>query len=221
MDGVLVDSKKSIIKSLNVALREFGFRPVKNSQRDLIGLAIREMLVTATNNQIRPEQIKPAIETYRAANNKLGPQYSAPYKGIPVVLQKLIEHFDLIVVTSKLQSSATELLHELKIDHNFIGIFGPEIDGISESKESTLKRASSLLNQRSTNKIKIRALVGDRATDITAAKKFGIEGVAALWGYGAESELKESEVKVRKPPQLIEVFNRYSIEPQVVQQQQN
>lgn len=221
MDGVLVDSKKSIIKSLNVALREFGFRPVKNSQRDLIGLAIREMLVTATNNQIRPEQIKPAIETYRAANNKLGPKYSAPYKGIPVVLQKLIEHFDLIVVTSKLQSSATELLHELKIDHNFIGIFGPEIDGISESKESTLKRASSLLNQRSTNKIKIRALVGDRATDITAAKKFGIEGVAALWGYGAESELKESEVKVRKPPQLIEVFNRYSIEPQVVQQQQS
>ena len=209
MDGVLVDSKKSIIKSLNVALREFGFRPAKDSQRDLIGLAIREMLLTATNNQIRPEQIKPAIETYRAANNKLGPQYSAPYKGIPVVLQKLIEHFDLIVVTSKLQSSATELLHELKIDHNFIGIFGPEIDGISESKESTLKRASSLLNQRSTNKIKIRALVGDRATDITAAKKFGIASVAALWGYGAESELEESDAKVRKPPQLIEVFNRF------------
>ena len=209
MDGVLVDSKKSIIKSLNVALREFGFRPVKNSQRDLIGLAIREMLLTATNNQIRPEQIKPAIETYRAANNKLGPQYSAPYKGIPVVLQKLIEHFDLIVVTSKLQSSATELLHGLKIDHNFIGIFGPEFDGISESKESTLKRAFSILNQRSSKRITIRALVGDRATDITAAKKFGIASVAALWGYGAESELEESDAKVRKPPQLIEVFNRF------------
>lgn len=209
MDGVLVDSKKSIIKSLNVALREFGFRPVKNSQRDLIGLAIREMLLTATNNQIRPEQIKPAIEIYRAANNKLGPQYTTPYKGIPVVLQKLIEHFDLIVVTSKLQSSATELLHGLKIDHNFIGIFGPEIDGISESKESTLKRAFSLLNQRSSKKITIRALVGDRATDIMAAKKFGIESVAALWGYGAESELEESDAKVRKPRQLIEVFNRY------------
>ena len=209
MDGVLVDSKKSIIKSLNVTLNEFGFRPVKNSRRDLIGMAIREMLLAATNNQIRPDQIKPAIAIYRAANNKLGPQYTKPYKGIPVVLQKLIEQFDLIVVTSKLQSSATELLHELKIDHHFMGVFGPEFDGISESKESTLKRAFALLNQGSSRKITIRALVGDRATDVTAAKKFGIESVAALWGYGTESELEESDAKVRKPRQLIEVFNRY------------
>ena len=209
MDGVLVDSKKSIIKSLNVTLNEFGFRPVKNSRRDLIGMAIREMLLAATNNQIRPDQIKPAIAIYRAANNKLGPQYTKPYKGIPVVLQKLIEQFDLIVVTSKLQSSATELLHELKIDHHFMGVFGPEFDGISESKESTLKRAFALLNQGSSRKITIRALVGDRATDVTAAKKFGIESVAALWGYGTESELEESGAKVRKPKHLIKVFYRY------------
>lgn len=207
MDGVLVDSKKSIIKSLNIALREFGFRPLKNSQRDLIGMAIREMLLAATNNQIRPEQIKPAIAIYRAANNKLGPQYTKPYKGIPVVLQKLIEQFDLIVVTSKLQSSATELLHGLKIDHNFIGIFGPEFDGISESKESTLKRAFALLNQGSSKKITIRALVGDRATDIEAAKKFGIESVAALWGYGTKAELKEATIHAHNPIELLSIFN--------------
>ena len=209
MDGVLVDSKKSIIKSLNVALLELGFQPVKNSRQDLIGMAIREMLLAATNNQIRPEQLKPAIARYRAANNKLGPQHTTPYKGILVVLQKLTERFDLIVITSKLQSSATELLQGLKIDQHFIGIFGPEIDGISESKEATLSRAVSLLSRETGKKVTIRALVGDRATDVIAAKKFGVQSVAALWGYGTKSELRESDAKARRPHQLITLFNHY------------
>ena len=209
MDGVLVDSKKSIIKSLNVALLELGFQPVKNSRQDLIGMAIREMLLAATNNQIRPEQLKPAIARYRAANNKLGPQHTAPYKGILVVLQKLTEKFDLIVITSKLQSSATELLQGLKIDQHFIGIFGPEIDGINESKESTLSRAVSILSRETGKKVTIRALVGDRATDVIAAKKFGVQSVAALWGYGTKSELGESDAKARRPHQLITLFNHY------------
>lgn len=209
MDGVLVDSKKSIIKSLNVALLELGFRPVKNSRQDLIGMAIREMLLAATNNQIRPEQLKPAIASYRAANNKLGPQHTTPYKGILVVLQKLTEKFDLIVITSKLQSSATELLQGLKIDQHFIGIFGTEIDGISESKESTLSRAVSILSRETGKKVTIRALVGDRATDVIAAKKFGVQSVAALWGYGTKSELGASDAKARKPHQLITLFNHY------------
>ena len=209
MDGVLVDSKKSIIKSLNVALLELGFRQVKNSRQDLIGMAIREMLLAATNNQIRPEQLKPAIARYRAANNKLGPQHTTPYKGILVVLQKLTEKFDLIVITSKLQSSATELLQGLKIDQHFIGIFGTEIDGISESKESTLSRAVSILSRETGKKVTIRALVGDRATDVIAAKKFGVQSVAALWGYGTKSELGASDAKARKPHQLITLFNHY------------
>ena len=209
MDGVLVDSKKSIIKSLNVALLELGFKPVKISRQDLIGMAIREMLLAATNNQIRPEQLKPAIARYRAANNKLGPQHTTPYKGILVVLQKLTEKFDLIVITSKLQSSATELLQGLKIDQHFIGIFGTEIDGISESKESTLSRAVSILSRETGKKVTIRALVGDRATDVIAAKKFGVQSVAALWGYGTKSELGASDAKARKPHQLITLFNHY------------
>ncbi len=208
MDGVLVDSKKSIIKSLNVAITEIGFQPVRNSRKDLIGMAIREMLLAATDNQLRPEQLYPAIARYRAVNNKVGPQYTTPYKGIPVVLRKLIEQFDLIVITSKLQSSANELLNKLKIDQHFVGIFGPEFDGISESKVSTLTRAVALLSQESNKKVTIRALVGDRATDIKAAKQFGIQSVGALWGYGTESELEESDVRVREPHQLITAFNQ-------------
>ena len=206
MDGVLVDSKKSIIKSLNVALLELGFRPVKNSRQDLIGMAIREMLLAATNNQIRPEQLKPAIARYRAANNKLGPQHTTPYKGILVVLQKLTEKFDLIVITSKLQSSATELLQGLKIDQHFIGIFGPEIDGISESKESTLSRAVSFLSRETGKKVTIRALVGDRTTDIAAAKNFGIQSVSALWGYGTKAELRKATIHANNPIDLLSIF---------------
>ena len=206
MDGVLVDSKKSIIKSLNVALLELGFRQVKNSRQDLIGMAIREMLLAATNNQIRPEQLKPAIARYRTANNKLGLQNTKPYKGILVVLQKLTEKFDLIVITSKLQSSATELLQGLKIDQHFIGIFGPEIDGISESKEATLSRAVLLLSRETGKKVTIRALVGDRTTDIAAAKNFGIQSVSALWGYGTKAELRKATIHANNPIDLLSIF---------------
>ena len=206
MDGVLVDSKISIIKSLNIALLEFGFRPVKNSRHDLIGMTISEMLLHATNHQMKADQLAAAIIRYRAANDRLGLLHTRPYKDIKEVLQKLSEHFDLIVVTSKLQRSANELLRGLKLDHYFVGIFGPEVDGISETKDLTILRATAKLKKESGHKPKIRALVGDRNTDITAAIEFGIQSVSALWGYGAASELKDSDIRVNEPNQLISVF---------------
>lgn len=206
MDGVLVDSKLSIIKSLNVAMSEFGFQPVKNSRHDLIGMTVREMLLSATNHQMTSEQLTTAITRYRATNDRLGPLHSVVYQDVKEVLQKLSECFDLIVVTSKLQRSAIELLRGLKLDHYFIGIFGPEVDGISETKDMILSRATAKLNQEWNHEPKIRALVGDRDTDIKAAKKFGVQSVSALWGYGSASELRDSDIRVNEPNQLISVF---------------
>jgi phosphoglycolate phosphatase-like HAD superfamily hydrolase len=52
MDGVLVDSKNSIINSLNHVLIELDFCALDHSRIDLIGLTIAEIFSKATNNLI-------------------------------------------------------------------------------------------------------------------------------------------------------------------------
>ena len=108
MDGVLVDSKFSIINSLNQVLADLGFTVLDHSRVDLIGLSIVEMLNKATDNAIDRTQMAGAIANYRLQNDILGPMQTLLYPDIPHVLERLSKSYGLIVVTSKLQQSNTK-----------------------------------------------------------------------------------------------------------------
>jgi len=206
MDGVLIDSKKSIFNALNSALEIFDVPKLDGSQIELIGLPLIEMLDNASKNQLSADQLQTAMQKYRKVNNKNGPKEAKPYSDIPKVLESLSQRFELVVVTSKLQTAATELLCALELDKHFIGIFGAQEDGKNESKSMILSRAKSSLDSVRNFETKFLALIGDRSSDITAAHEFKIKAVGALWGYGTESELAAADIKLSRPINLLTVF---------------
>lgn len=206
MDGVLVDSRSSINQSLNVTLSHFGFPEVDPDGSSLIGLPLREMMKAATNNQMTDEQIKSATPIYRQVNDELGSKTTIVYPEMQLVLSKLALNYDLIVVTSKLQQSARELLSSLAIDKHFVGIFGPESDGSTEDKSQTLIRAENVLQASTAQQMKIIALVGDRASDIKAARCANIQSIGVKWGYGSDNELTTADFLADNPKQLLEYF---------------
>ena len=208
MDGVLVDSKNSIINSLNHVLIEFDFSALDHSRIDLIGLTIAEMLTKATNNLINQSQMPLAIAKYRSQNDILGPSQTHPYTDIPQVLERLAKSYGLIVVTSKLQRSAIQLLKQLNLDQYFLDIFGLEVDGVKESKDATLIRAQAKMDSLMNGSSEVMALVGDKKSDIRAAHIYGIRGVGALWGYGADGELDDADFIAQQPLNLLEIFEK-------------
>ena len=208
MDGVLVDSKFSIINSLNQVLADLGFTVLDHSRVDLIGLSIVEMLNKATDNAIDQTQMPGAIANYRLQNDILGPMQTLPYPDIPHVLERLAKSYGLIVVTSKLQRSAKQLLKQLNLDQYFLDIFGLEVDGVKESKDVTLIRAQAKIDSLMNGSSDFLALVGDKESDIRAAHIYGIHSVGALWGYGATGELAEADLTADQPLNLLQVFNR-------------
>lgn len=208
MDGVLVDSKFSIINSLNHVLAELGFSALDHSRVDLIGLSIAEMLSKATDNAINQTQLPDAIANYRTQNDILGPMQTRPYADIPQVLERLAKSYGLIVVTSKLQRSAKQLLKHLNLDQYFLDIFGLEVDGVKESKDVTLIRAQAKIDSLMNGSSDFLALVGDKDSDIRAAHIYGIHSVGALWGYGAKGELAEASFSANQPLNLLQLFNR-------------
>ena len=208
MDGVLVDSKFSIINSLNQVLAELGFTVLDHLRVDLIGLSIVEMLNKATDNAIDQTQMPGAIAHYRLQNDILGPMQTLPYPDIPHVLERLAKSYGLIVVTSKLQRSAKQLLKQLNLDQYFLDIFGLEVDGAKESKDVTLIRAQSKIDSLMNGSSDFLALVGDKESDIQAAHIHGIHSVGALWGYGADGELDDADFLAHQPLNLLEIFEK-------------
>ena len=208
MDGVLVDSKFSIINSLNEVLTELGFSALDHSRVDLIGLSIVEMLNKATDNAISQTQLPDAITNYRLQNDILGPMQTRPYTDIPQVLERLAKGYGLIVVTSKLQRSAKQLLNQLNLDQYFLDIFGLEVDGVKESKDVTLIRAQAKIDSLMNGSSDFLALVGDKESDIRAAHIYGIHSVGALWGYGADGELDGADFLAHQPLNLFEIFEK-------------
>jgi phosphoglycolate phosphatase len=208
MDGVLVDSKFSIINSLNHVLADLDFTVLDHSRVDLIGLSIAEMLNKATDNAIDQTQMPAAIASYRLQNDILGPMQTLPYPDIPHVLERLAKSYGLIVVTSKLQRSAKQLLKQLNLDQYFLDIFGLEVDGVKESKDVTLIRAQARIDSLMNGSSDFLALVGDKESDIQAAQIYGIHSVGALWGYGAKGELADADFTADQPLKLLQLFDK-------------
>ena len=114
----------------------------------------------------------------------------------------------MIVVTSKLQRSAIQLLKQLNLDQYFLDIFGLEVDGVKESKDATLIRAQAKMDSLMNGSSEVMALVGDKKSDIRAAHIYGIRGVGALWGYGADGELDDADFIAQQPLNLLEIFEK-------------
>jgi len=200
MDGVLLDSGECIRTCLQQTFEEVTGSDSILIDDSFIGPPIRD---TATRLLVTPNQalVDRFVERYRTLNSKLSASMTDIYPGIPTVLDSLSRRFEMIVVTSKLETAAITLLRQKSLDAFFAGVHGSMSDQVAETKSETLARAIRTHGE-------VEALIGDRCHDSKAAQSESVLAVGVMWGFGTREELESCHTNhiVSSPQQLEELL---------------
>jgi phosphoglycolate phosphatase len=205
LDGTLTDSRPGILRSLRHALAVLGL-PVLEEEAlvRFIGPptndTFRELLGTAD-----PEQNARAIAIYRERFVKLGMFENSVYPGVAAGLGALrAAGFPLLVVTSKPEVYANQIIDHFELRQFFGKVYGSELSGERGHKGELIAHVLTSEGLKSSD----AWMFGDRLHDIRGAKLNGLRAAGVLWGYGSKDELSEAgaDAVFADMPELVRAF---------------
>jgi phosphoglycolate phosphatase len=186
LDGTLSDPRVGIGRSINYALSHFGYEPLEPSQVSAyIGPPLDESFRAITGRQ-SPDELSGLVAKYRERYADVGYSENVLYPGIPEALGALVaKDVPLGVCTSKRVDFAEQILEMFGLRSHFRFVSGGEI-GIPKWKQIQDLLARG---QVSTSSV----MVGDRAVDLIAAHRNGLQAAGVLWGHGSRVELEREQ----------------------------
>ena len=206
LDGTLMDTSKSITKTVNSAMEELGKKQysidecVKFVGGGVSGLA-RNILGKEKYTDVTNEEMEKVIRKYYDIYFDYGVE---PYEGIPELLDFLEQNgVKKGIVTNKDHETALSAVDKKLSKWKFDGIFG------SNEKEYPNKPNPYNVDKMAKNlNISIEKIlfVGDMLVDVNTAKNAGIDIVYCKWGFGevkGEDGIDE-DVKVSSVQEIIE-----------------
>lgn len=212
LDGVLVDSRAAIARSLNHALVALG-RPARPEAElhPLIGPPLHEAFAELlASTGARPahgpdaaDEVDRAVGHYRERYRTACVEETLPVPGVAAALAALAPRLPLAVATSKPVEFARPILETLGLAGWFRGVEGPSLAARSEPKARTVGRALAGLGPEA-RRGRV-ALVGDRLHDVAAGRAHGLLTIGVTWGIGSAAELRQAgaERLVDRPAELI------------------
>jgi len=213
MDGVLVDSRDAIARSINHALvtHDIAARP-ESELHAWIGAPLREVFEHYLRLHDRsPALSRDCIAAYRERYQKTSLAETTLHDGIAETLQALATQHPLAVATTKPAEYAVPILDALGIGRHFEAVLGSPLAGNGEDKEATIGRALSALGitpSRKKGEGPVAAMIGDRHYDMHGGQAHGLFLVGVTWGAGPEAELLEAgaDMLVHAPQDLLPLF---------------
>ena len=205
LDGTLMDTSKSITKTVNSAMEELGKKQysanecVKFVGGGVSGLA-RNILGKEKYDDIMNEEMEKVIRKYYDIYFDYGVE---PYEGIPELLDFLEQNgVKKGIVTNKDHQTALSAVDKKLSKWKFDGIFG------SNEKEYPNKpnpyNVDKMAQNLNISKEKI-LFVGDMLVDVNTAKNAGVDIIYCKWGFGevkGETGISE-DVKVSNVQEII------------------
>lgn len=186
LDGVLVDSRTAIARSMNHALRACGLaaRP-EEELHPLIGPPLHDAFGEVIEAQRGdPQRVDDCVARYRERYRDACLTETRAFAGIAEMLGAL-GTLRRGVATSKPDVYAVPILETLGLRGWFGPVVGPSLAARSEPKSETVARALSALGASGPV-----AMVGDRRHDVVAGRAHGLVTVGVLWGIGDREELE-------------------------------
>jgi phosphoglycolate phosphatase len=129
--------------------------------------------------------VERAVELYRERYRSSGIYESSLYPGIADALAGLGGGCGLVLVTSKPRPFAVELLRHFGLAPRFQGVYASGLDGSLGDKGDLVAAALAGEGLGAAQAL----MVGDREHDMAGARRNGVAGLGALWGYGAKEAL--------------------------------
>jgi len=213
LDGVLVDSRIAIPRSINFALECQGLAPrPEDSLHPLIGAPLLQAFGEILESEAAdPGLAEVCVESYRERYREACLDETTLMPDIEGAVRRLAARHELAVVTAKPATFARPILEKLGIADCFLEIVGPPLDPRQhEGKARTLARAMETLGieTRSFGAPAPGAMVGDRHFDVAAGGAMGLLTVGVSWGIGSVTELRRAGVDhlVDSPEELAQLF---------------
>jgi phosphoglycolate phosphatase len=184
LDGVLVDSRAAISRSISHALAEQDFpQPSLASLEQFIGPQLTLAFAELTGQPADSPAVLACLASYRARYREASLHETTVFEGIPAALGALGEQHVLAVATSKPLAFAEPLLTALDLRGAFDHVAAPDLDAHHEDKAATIRSALSAVGTQRA------VMVGDRSFDVVGAHACGIPAVGVSWGIGTTDEL--------------------------------
>jgi phosphoglycolate phosphatase len=186
LDGTLTDPRAGMVRCMRHALDRLARPcPPDDVLATFIGPPLRgtfgSLLETADRGVIEE-----AMTLYRERYGETGLFENHVYGGVPEMLEAARRAGStLFIATSKPTVYAERIVKSFGLDRHLAGVYGAELDGRFDDKADLL--AHLMTTERVTAETAI--MIGDRATDVVAARANRVRSIGVLWGYGSEEEL--------------------------------
>lgn len=183
LDGTLSDPLVGIARSINHALTAHGYEPRPQATLGFcVGPTIDEIFITLANTR-DPGTIAALVATFRERYGEVGYSENTLYPGIPEAIAALVGRgIPLGLCTSKRADFADCILRMFGLREAFRFVSGGEVGVQKWQQIETLLREGTITTGA--------LMIGDRGSDISAARRNGLGGIGVLWGYGSREELE-------------------------------
>lgn len=188
LDGTIADSRPGIFASIEYLLRQLGHAPDPSFDLNFVLGPPAEEWIKKVLGHYNDERLEEGVALYRSHQDEVGIFLSSIYPEIPDLLRGLcLRNVDLYVATAKRTEVAQRILRHFSIESLFQSIHGTNSGRKNWDKAVLI---ADLLQERGLDPAKT-AMLGDRKQDVGAARRNGVAGFGALWGYGSKQELME------------------------------
>ena len=189
LDGVLLDSRVPFARCINASLaaHDREERPEEKLHR-FLGPPVHETFETLLGPEADADLVQSCVDEYRRRYRAVAAESTPIFEGAREMLDDLGADHPLAVATTKPLPVTEELLAALGLRERFAVVEAPSLEATHEPKHVTVARVLDRLPGR--------VFVGDRSTDMEAARMHGLLGIGALWGIGTEEELREAGADV-------------------------
>lgn len=186
LDGTLTDSRAGITACIRHALEKLGRGcPDDDALATYIGPPLRGTLSTLLDTR-DAALIEEALAHYRSRYDDVGLFENRVYDGVPEMLDATARLAPaMFVATAKPRHAAVRIVGHFDLARHFASVYGAEPGGRFDAKTDLLAH----LIESGVIQAETAVMVGDRASDILAAKVNRIRSIGASWGYGDPGEL--------------------------------
>ena len=204
LDGTLLNTLTDLASSVNFALRKFSF-PERTTEevRSFIGNGVIKLMQRAAPDSIDKDTFDACFEAFRTNYLNHMTDTTAPFEGIPRLLESLKANgIKTAVVSNKLHSGVVGLCNDFFGD-TLTCAFGVENESERKPSPANVFKAFKKLGITASDAI----YVGDSEVDVQTAQNSGLDCIGVTWGFRDKSELEESGAKyiVQKPEEILEI----------------
>lgn len=201
LDGTLISSLDDLALSCNYALRSYGMPERSLDEvRQFVGNGVKKLIERAIPDGLNNTHFNEVYETFRQHYLLHNLDTTAPYPGIPELIQRLTAHGKRVAVVSNKFYDATQAL----VRH----FFGDAIPVAIGERENIKKKPApdtvvEALRQLGMPR-ETAVYIGDSDVDIETARNCGMPCISVLWGFrGRDFLLKHGATTLVNKPEEI------------------